>query len=254
MDPDGIGVEIGADCRERRNYRLLRAAALGMALALIAGACSSDDSDAADTADTAEAVDVAGDGGADATEAAVVEERLPHIQLSEFAIQGDLTVAEGQVTLEVENHGALPHNLRLVNGPITSDLNSGEVENLDLGELAPGTYEVLCEIPGHQAAGMEATLTVVPADEASSIETTGHSHGEDPDWEELDRVMQESILAFPAETEGKGNQPLEPTIAPDGTKVFDLTVSIENWEVDPGKIVEAWTYNGQVPAPAINGT
>ena len=30
----------------------------------------------------------------------------------------------------------------------------------------------------------------------------------------------------------------------DGTKQFDLTAAIVDWEVAPGKIVEAWTYNG----------
>ncbi len=63
--------------------------------------------------------------------------------------------------------------------------------------------------------------------------------------------MEESVLAFPAETEGLGNELLEPTILPDGTKQFDVTVSIEEWEVEPGRFVEAWTYNGQVPGPHI---
>jgi FtsP/CotA-like multicopper oxidase with cupredoxin domain len=75
--------------------------------------------------------------------------------------------------------------------------------------------------------------------------------GDDIDWAELDRMMTESILAFPAETEGRGNQELEPTILDDGTKEFQLTAAITPWEVEPGKIVDAWTYNGMVPAPMI---
>jgi FtsP/CotA-like multicopper oxidase with cupredoxin domain len=64
--------------------------------------------------------------------------------------------------------------------------------------------------------------------------------------------MEQSILAFPAETEGKGNQVLEPTeVLADGTKVFDLTAQIVEWEVEPGRLVEAWTYNGMVPGPQI---
>ena len=31
---------------------------------------------------------------------------------------------------------------------------------------------------------------------------------------------------------------------PDGTKQFDLTAKIVDWEVEPGKTVKAWTYNG----------
>jgi len=38
----------------------------------------------------------------------------------------------------------------------------------------------------------------------------------------------------------------------DGTKEFDLTAKVVKWEVSPGKLVDAWTYNGVVPAPAIH--
>ena len=48
-----------------------------------------------------------------------------------------------------------------------------------------------------------------------------------------------------------GGQPLEPEILPDGTKRFEITAAITDWEVEPGVIVKAWTYNGVVPAPEI---
>jgi manganese oxidase len=37
----------------------------------------------------------------------------------------------------------------------------------------------------------------------------------------------------------------------DGTKVFELTASIVKWEVEPGRFVDAWTYNGTVPGPTL---
>ena len=64
--------------------------------------------------------------------------------------------------------------------------------------------------------------------------------------------MMDSILAFPAETEGRGNQPLEPEVLADGTKRFELTASIVDWEVRPGEVVQAWAYNGMVPGPRID--
>ncbi len=64
--------------------------------------------------------------------------------------------------------------------------------------------------------------------------------------------MIESIMAFPAETEGLGNQPLEPEVLPDGTLRFELTASVIDWEVRPGEIVQAWAYNGMVPGPRID--
>ncbi|MBA3287928.1 MAG: multicopper oxidase domain-containing protein [Acidimicrobiia bacterium] len=64
--------------------------------------------------------------------------------------------------------------------------------------------------------------------------------------------MIESVMAFPAETEGLGNQPLAPDVLPDGTKRFELTAAVIDWEVRPGEIVPAWAYNGMVPGPRID--
>jgi FtsP/CotA-like multicopper oxidase with cupredoxin domain len=68
---------------------------------------------------------------------------------------------------------------------------------------------------------------------------------------EMEKLMQESIGAFPAETEGEGAAVLEPTIMDDGTKLFELTVSEIEWEVEPGKVVDAIAYNGAVPGPTL---
>jgi FtsP/CotA-like multicopper oxidase with cupredoxin domain len=68
----------------------------------------------------------------------------------------------------------------------------------------------------------------------------------------MDAMMEEVAAAFPAETAGHGGEALEPTVLPDGTKQFELTASIVDWEVEPGKLVKAWTYNGVVPAPEIH--
>ncbi|MEZ5167251.1 MAG: multicopper oxidase domain-containing protein [Acidimicrobiales bacterium] len=176
---------------------------------------------------------------------------VPLIDLSEFAIRGDLTVPEGHVVADVLNQGAAVHNLRLAGGPITADLNGGEGSLLDLGNLAPGTYELFCEIPGHRSSGMEATLTVVPPADADMAKISTERSQENNDWAQLDATMINSIKAFPATTEGSGNEPLEPKILADGTKEFDLTVEITPWEVEPGKVVQAWTYNGTVPGPEI---
>ena len=59
---------------------------------------------------------------------------------------------------------------------------------------------------------------------------------------------------FPEETEGEGNLPLEPEVLSDGTKRFELTAEVIEWEVEPGKFVEAWTYNGELPGPPVTAT
>ena len=45
---------------------------------------------------------------------------------------------------------------------------------------------------------------------------------------------------------------LEPTILADGTKHFELTAAITDWEVAPDQVVQAWTYNGMVPGPQMH--
>ncbi len=168
------------------------------------------------------------------------------VELSDFAIRGDLSVDAGPVILEVTNIGAIAHNLVVEDlGQRTRDLNNMDTERLDLGTLAEGEFTVFCDVPGHREAGMEAVLVVGEGGDG------GHDHGPDADWPTLDQKMLDSFAPFPAETQGKGNQLLEPTILPDGTKEYHLTVAITPWEVEPGKFVDAWTYNGTVPGPHI---
>jgi uncharacterized cupredoxin-like copper-binding protein len=183
------------------------------------------------------------------------------VTLADFTIDPDpITVGAGGV-LNVSNHGNTAHNLAVRDqGLTTADLQPHASESLDLSSLAAGDYEVYCTIPGHADAGMTAPLSVTeggapaaPADDGGTTATTaGAEHGTEEDWARLDQAMHDSILEYPAETEGVGNEPLEPTeVAADGTKVFDLTVAITDWEVEPGNVVKAWTYNGQVPGPWI---
>jgi len=68
--------------------------------------------------------------------------------------------------------------------------------------------------------------------------------------DEMDRMHEAGVKAFPAKTEGKGNQVLAPRMDRN-VKVFDLTAAKVQWEVEPGRRVEAWAYNGQVPGPQI---
>jgi manganese oxidase len=68
--------------------------------------------------------------------------------------------------------------------------------------------------------------------------------------DEMDAMHERGVKAFPAATEGKGNQILKPRLEK-GVKVFDLTAEVIQWEVEPGRKVKAWTYNGQVPGPQI---
>jgi plastocyanin len=172
------------------------------------------------------------------------------VELSEFAIDGRLTAPAGEVVLNVFNNGAIEHNLAIRGTDYKSkDLNS---RGLDIvtAQLSPGTYEVYCTIAGHEGSGMLNELVITEDGEAPAAGEGGEGDGELTPAQ-MDQAMVDSMLAFPAATEGKGNAPLEYELMPDGTKQFELTAAVTPWEVSPGQIVEAWTYNGIVPAPEI---
>jgi FtsP/CotA-like multicopper oxidase with cupredoxin domain len=198
-------------------------------------------------------------GGGDAGDGSASGPTTIDVSLSEFAIDGNLAAAPGAVTLAVVNEGTQQHNLVVEElGMETPMLNGGDAATLDLGTVDAGEYRLFCSVTGHAEAGMDTTL-VIGGDAAAGGEAAAGSHsGGHADWtspdfdaDEMDRIMEESIRAFPTATEGIGNQLLEPKILPDGTKEFELTAAITPWEVSPGKFVDAWTYNGMVPGPMI---
>ena len=173
------------------------------------------------------------------------------ITLSEFSIEGELSAPSGDVTLNIVNGGAIEHNLAVRELGIQSrNMQSRGVDTLELGTLEPGTYELYCTIAGHEASGMVADLEIGDADTYEPADLSGDHDGFTP--AEVDQMMIDSMLAFPAETEGLGNQRLEPEILADGTKKFTLTAEVIPWEVAPGEIVEGWAYNGQIPGPWIH--
>ena len=111
------------------------------------------------------------------------------------------------------------------------------------------------------ATVLGACNAVAPATGATTNNVTAMQHdapaaaatASGPDWQEMDRMHEAGVKAFPAKTEGQGNQPLQPRIE-NGVKVFDLTCKVVSWEVTPGQKVESWTYNGMRPGPVIRVT
>jgi uncharacterized cupredoxin-like copper-binding protein len=186
-------------------------------------------------------------GGGEATGGESNGDVMVHYELTEFAIIGPQEFQPGPVEMTVENIGAVAHNLVIENGAATEDINPGDSTTLDAGNMDAGEYIIFCAIPGHREAGMQLAVSV--AGDADDVTAGGH---EDMTPEEMNQMMIDSMLAFPQETEGKGNQPLDPVeIKADGTKVFELTAEIIQWEVEAGRFVDAWAYNGQVPGPWI---
>jgi mono/diheme cytochrome c family protein len=74
---------------------------------------------------------------------------------------GKATAAPGPITISSPNPSPIPHNIAIT-GPVKGSgpvVNKGGDSRFD-ATLKPGSYEFLCEVPGHAAGGMKGTLTV----------------------------------------------------------------------------------------------
>jgi FtsP/CotA-like multicopper oxidase with cupredoxin domain len=182
------------------------------------------------------------------------------VTLTEFAIAPKAVEVAAGGSLAATNNGTMQHNLAVKedSSVATPMIDAKGTGSLDLSKLKPGSYTLFCAVPGHEAAGMTAPLTITeslsgggtaaaPMDHGSA--SGGSSTAMDPDA--MDKAMAARTHAFPDKTEGHGGDLLQPTVEPDGTKVFNLTAKVVQWEVESGKKVEAWTYNGTVPGPTI---
>ncbi|HEX5097188.1 MAG TPA: cupredoxin domain-containing protein, partial [Acidimicrobiia bacterium] len=158
------------------------------------------------------------------------------VSLTEFAITPNSATVPIGGELVVTNSGTATHNLGIDGTDLkTPDLAPGESATLDLSKLEAGMYTMYCEIAGHKGAGMVGDLMVG--------DSTGHAeHAVNQDRllaenDASDALMKEPVDAYVkqltegANTEGVGNQKLEPNVLLDGTKVFDLTADLVEWQV-----------------------
>lgn len=204
------------------------------------------------------------DGAVDAAAASAGTTAAIDVTLTEFAIEpASLTAAAGQpLTFTISNEGTVPHDFSIEGVAQTEQIPAGESTTLEVEPLEAGEYKVLCTVAGHEPAGMSGTLTVT--EEAGAVpvsdqDSSGGDSGDHSDHssltpEQMAQLHDEGVAAFPAETEGQGNQPLEPEIEPDGTKVFTLVADEIEWEVEPGVVKEGMAYNGMIPGPRIDVT
>ena len=98
------------------------------------------------------------------------------VALGEMFVKPDKTTAKaGEVMFDVQNTGATTHGLAIVKVPAAvkggmleestflakgKDLAGGEGGDMVTATLKPGSYELVCFIPGHYAAGQRSDFTV----------------------------------------------------------------------------------------------
>lgn len=80
---------------------------------------------------------------------------------TEFAYDPvDFQIAADQdVELTLENAGVVEHDITVDELDLEVYANAGETVT-ETVNLAAGTYEYYCSIPGHRSSGMEGTMTV----------------------------------------------------------------------------------------------
>jgi FtsP/CotA-like multicopper oxidase with cupredoxin domain len=168
------------------------------------------------------------------------------VTLTEFAIAlSPSVVTPGDVVFNVHNDGAAQHNLAAADlNKRTPTIDAGAHVLLELGKVT-GDVNIICEIPGHKDSGMKTVLKV-SADTSAPTDTVAVMSNA-----QMDSMMEAVVKRFPEKTAGLGGQELKPTISSDGYKQFDLTAKIVDWEVEGGKTVKGWAYNGQIPGPQL---
>jgi plastocyanin len=127
---------------------LLCCAGAALLLAPLA-ACGDDDDEPTTTTAEADGGDGGGEGGSTVTVGAQNSLRFD---------ADSYEAAAGEVTFVYENEGNVPHTL-LIHDVDDFKLSIGDRDEGSV-ELEPGTYELYCDVAGHEAAGMTAELTV----------------------------------------------------------------------------------------------
>ena len=102
-----------------------------------------------------------GGGGGSTGGPAPAGDNAFNADLKEYSIALDKTqIKAGTITFNVMNVGTLPHNLSVKElNKTTENLDPGKSATLTV-DLAPGTYTVICAIPGHEQLGMHIMITV----------------------------------------------------------------------------------------------
>ncbi|MEA3184087.1 MAG: hypothetical protein QOJ74_564, partial [Ilumatobacteraceae bacterium] len=144
----------------------------------------------------------AASGASSATASASVD-----VTLSEFAIAPQMISLplEGG-TLRIKNVGAAVHNFAVPElGLAATDINPGATAEMKVGPAAAGMYQALCEIAGHAANGMTASLMIGEAS-AGAGTAAGSNTGSAAatpttmNWQQMDATMADVASKFPAKT------------------------------------------------------
>jgi nitrite reductase (NO-forming) len=144
----------------------------------------------------------------------------------------------GTYSVELQNAGALPHDITFADGT-KATAKAGETVSVSVNIPADGTT-FLCSVPGHADAGMKGSITLAGTAAGGS---SGGDHGGP---------------APATDTQPDANAPaytLRDATAPKAlagtTHDIDLVIEEKLMTVAKGFVQKVWTFGGTVPGPVI---
>lgn len=163
---EGKSIMVQKDVRRGRRSVAIVLFALATIAVLVLGACGSKDSTST-TAASPSASKSASNGNTSGGGEAV------SVKLSEYTIAPSMTSfkANTPYTFNVSNGGTMEHNFYIfkkgervegnaVAGIPTDKLKAGANASVNATFPAPGAYEIVCTVPGHEQLGMKLDITV----------------------------------------------------------------------------------------------
>jgi nitrite reductase (NO-forming) len=90
------------------------------------------------------------------------------VSMTDYAFTPNpIEVTAGDLRINAVNDGQVSHDLVVPElGKGTVDQAPGTSASISFSDLRPGSYLVVCDLPGHRALGMETKLVVRAADGA----------------------------------------------------------------------------------------
>ena len=152
----------------------------------------------------------------------------------------------GTFTVHFVNDGGIPHDVTFDDG--TTIAAAGHEEATGEVTMPADELGFTCSIAGHADGGMRGDVMLATAHGSGEPSAAPSGSMTAEQMRDVDAAV---TAAFPAETEGLGNQILEPEVQADGTLQWELTASVIQWDTEPGKVREAYGYNGVVPGPQL---